>query len=111
MPMCDRVLCWDPRREAKDRRLPLPKNGDPIDTVQDLRVELLRITDELIGARAELAISRGTIADRDEQIVQERAERAREVAELRSAYESSTRWRIGSRVVRPVELIRQGLSR
>jgi len=88
-----------------------PQDGAPIDTVQNLRIELLRVTDELLGARAELSISRRTVDDRDQQILTERAEHERDLRELRAAYESSTTWRVGRRIVTPVEIVRRGIAR
>lgn len=88
-----------------------PHDRAPIDTLQNLRLELLRLTDDLIGAQAELSTERARIEEREREMAEERVEYEHSLSALRTAYETSTTWRIGRRILQPVEAVRRGASR
>lgn len=92
-----------------------PQDGNPASTTsEDLGVEILRLTDELIGAAAETARARedathawSVVADRDRELADTRVTAAAELAALRADYERSRRFRIGKAVLAPVDAVKR----
>lgn len=95
--------------------MPHPQDDNQESTAEDdLRFEILRLNDALVGAaatteltRADASLAWSTVADRDRELIAVRATAAAELSAMRAAYEQSRRFRVGSAIVAPLDAIRQ----